>query len=98
MCCLLMTGSLVPNSPSRLQELGYLDTPIPIVFSHASFIPTADMELLRSSNQYISITPESEMHFGHLHPGSHLIQDQAAMGVDTHFTFSADILTQSRIW
>ena len=26
------------------------------------------------------------------------IQDQAALGIDTHFTFSADIVTQTRIW
>jgi hypothetical protein len=38
------------------------------------------------------------MHFGFLHPTSHLIQDQASLGVDTHFTFSADILTQARMW
>lgn len=38
------------------------------------------------------------MHYGHLHPHNHLVQDQAALGVDTHFTFSTDILTQARIW
>lgn len=38
------------------------------------------------------------MHYGHLHPTNHLILDQASLGVDTHFTFSTDILTQARIW
>ena len=38
------------------------------------------------------------MHYGHTHPYSHLIQDQAALGVDTHMTFSSDILTQARLW
>ena len=38
------------------------------------------------------------MHYGHDHPRSHLIQDQAALGIDTHMTFSTDILTQARIW
>lgn len=38
------------------------------------------------------------MHYGHLHPTSHLILDQASLGVDTHFTFSTDILTQARLW
>lgn len=38
------------------------------------------------------------MHYGHLHPNSHLIMDQVALGVDTHFTFSTDILTQARMW
>ena len=70
----------------------------PIVFSHASFLTATGAHLLRTTNQYISITPESEFHYGHTHPHSHLIQDQASLGVDTHFTFSADILTQARLW
>ncbi|KAJ7495279.1 amidohydrolase, partial [Mycena latifolia] len=53
---------------------------------------------LREFNQYVSITPESEMHYGHGHKASYLIQDQAALGVDTHFTFSIDIIGQMRIW
>ncbi|CAH0052256.1 unnamed protein product [Clonostachys solani] len=32
------------------------------------------------------------------HPHSYVFQDQAALGVDTHFTLSTDILTQARIW
>lgn len=69
-----------------------------MVFSHASFVSINDYKLLRQTNQHISITPESEMHHGHLHPTSHLILDQASIGVDTHFTFSTDILTQARMW
>lgn len=38
------------------------------------------------------------MHYGHTHQRSRFLQDQAALGVDTHFTFSADILTQARLW
>lgn len=38
------------------------------------------------------------MHYGHGHPNAHLIQDQAALGVDTFLTFSTDMLTQARIW
>ncbi|KAK7420248.1 hypothetical protein QQX98_002903 [Neonectria punicea] len=38
------------------------------------------------------------MHYGHDNPVSHLIQDQASLGIDTHFTFSSDLLTQARIW
>jgi cytosine/adenosine deaminase-related metal-dependent hydrolase len=38
------------------------------------------------------------MHYGQTHPVSYLIQDQASLGVDTHMTFSTDILTQARIW
>ncbi|KAK1572719.1 amidohydrolase [Colletotrichum navitas] len=86
------------NSPEDLHAVGALNTSIPIVFSHASYLTYQGASLLRSTNQYISITPESEMHYGHTHPHSHLIQDQGALGVDTHFTYSTDILTQARIW
>ncbi|KAK4184900.1 5-methylthioadenosine/S-adenosylhomocysteine deaminase [Podospora australis] len=86
------------NSPEDLDSFGILNLSTPIVFSHASFITAPGSRLLRQTNQYISITPESEMHYGHGHPTSHLIQDQAALGVDTHFTFSTDILTQARLW
>ncbi len=61
--------------------------PLPRKFSHRHGRP-----------QYISITPESEFHYWHTHPHSHLIQGQASLGIDTHFTFSSDILTQTRIW
>ena len=57
-----------------------------------------DAQLLRSTNKYISITPESEMHYGHDHPNSHLIQDQAALGIDTHATYTSDIIGQARLW
>ncbi|KAK0726907.1 amidohydrolase family protein [Lasiosphaeria miniovina] len=86
------------NSPEDLQAAGILNTSIPVVFSHASFLTAADATLLRSTNQFVSVTPESEMHYGHVHPHSHLVLDQAALGVDTHFTYSGDILTQARLW
>ncbi|KAK8250992.1 hypothetical protein HDK77DRAFT_507457 [Phyllosticta capitalensis] len=86
------------NSPSRLNEFAFLNTSMPIVFSHASFITPDDAVLLRKYNHYISTTPESEMHYGHGHEFSAFIQDQAAIGVDTHFTYSTDIITQARIW
>ncbi|KAK3368541.1 hypothetical protein B0H63DRAFT_423202 [Podospora didyma] len=86
------------NSPEEIHALGYLNISIPIIFSHASFLTQAGADLLRSTNQYISITPESEMHYGQGHPVSYSIQDQASLGIDTHITFSTDILTQARIW
>ncbi|KAF5025693.1 hypothetical protein F66182_2299 [Fusarium sp. NRRL 66182] len=91
-------GSLLTNSPENLHAMGILNTSIPIIFAHASYLTTEGAELLRQTNQYISITPESEMHYGHDNPVSHLIQDQASLGIDTHFTFSSDLLTQARIW
>ncbi|KAH6685733.1 hypothetical protein F5X68DRAFT_240956 [Plectosphaerella plurivora] len=86
------------NSPEDIHALNYLNISTPIVFSHASFLTSTGADLLRATNQYISITPESEMHYGQTHPVSHLIQDQASLGIDTHITFSTDILTQARIW
>ena len=86
------------NSPSKLDQLGLMNSTTPIVFSHASYVTTDDAELLRKYDQYISTTPESEMHYGHGHHYNALIQDQSALGVDTHFTFSTDIITQARIW
>ncbi|THU82789.1 Metallo-dependent hydrolase [Dendrothele bispora CBS 962.96] len=86
------------NSPKLLHDLDFLNTSFPIVFSHSSFITPEDASLLRQTNQYISTTPESEMHYGHDHPTTPFIQDQAALGVDTHFTYSADIVTQARLW
>lgn len=86
------------NSPSLFHELGFLNTSFPIVFSHASYLTAADLVLLRAHNHYISTTPESEMHYGHGHRDTPLAQDQAALGVDTHFTFSADLITQARLW
>ncbi|KAF3347044.1 hypothetical protein VdG2_04786 [Verticillium dahliae VDG2] len=85
------------NSPELLQSLDILNTSIPVVFSHASFLGFTAHELLKATDQHISITPESELHYGHLHPTSHLLLDQASLGVDTHFTFSTDILTQARL-
>ncbi|KAH7403802.1 amidohydrolase [Cadophora sp. MPI-SDFR-AT-0126] len=86
------------NSVELLDSYSALDTNIPIVFSHASGLTEADIELLRKHNHFISITPESEHHYGHDHDRSHTIQDQAALGVDTHFTFSSDIVLQARFW
>ncbi|KAH9879672.1 hypothetical protein IAQ61_001491, partial [Plenodomus lingam] len=88
----------IGNTPSLLNTLGWLNTSTPVIFSHASFITPSDFTALRHTNQYISTTPESELHYGHLHPVAHLIQDQAALGIDTHFTFSTDMLTQARLW
>src|SRR5690242_4905638 len=85
------------NFPSALPP-SLLNTSLPLIFAHASYLSVKDAQLLRQHNHFISTTPESEMHYGHLHPYSHLILDQVSLGVDTHFTFSTDILTQARLW
>ena len=56
----------VGNTPEDLYAIGILNTSIPIVFSHASFITARGAQLLRQTNQHISITAESEMHYGQL--------------------------------
>jgi len=81
-----------------LDEQGILENQIPIVISHATSITLDEATLLRKRNQYISITPESEHHFGYDQPHSYKIQDQGSLGVDTPFCFSSDLLTQMRIW
>ncbi|KAF4979142.1 hypothetical protein FDECE_18109 [Fusarium decemcellulare] len=88
----------IPNRPSLFNELGLLNQSFPIVLSHASFIQQAEYNLLREHNHYISITPESEMHFGHTDQESDFIMDQSSLGVDTHAAYSGDIITQARIW
>lgn len=79
-------------------SLGLLNESFPIVFSHGSFITPPEHELLKQYNHFISITPESEMHYGHTDTDSDFVMDQASLGVDTHFTFSGDIVGQARIW
>ena len=86
------------NMPKDVHAAGLLNTSMPVVFSHATSITPNDVNLLRSTNQYFSITPESEAHYGMGHDFAYMNQDQAALGVDTHHTFSADILTQARLW
>ncbi|KAJ7434697.1 amidohydrolase [Mycena latifolia] len=84
-------NNLTPGHPTLNSSLAF-------IFAHGSSLNPTAARLLREFNQYVSITPESEMHYGHGHRASYLIQDQAALGVDTHFTFSIDIIGQMRIW
>ncbi|KAI0533721.1 amidohydrolase [Xylaria digitata] len=88
----------IDSSPSLVHSFGVLNTSTAVVFSHGPGLTAAQAELLRATNQFISITPESEMHYGHGHTFSHLVHEQAALGVDTHLTFSTDIITQARLW
>lgn len=75
-----------------------LNTSIPVVFSHATHIAYEDAILLRSTNQHISITPETEMALAIGFPHSAWIMDQASLGVDSHGMVSTDIVTQARMW
>lgn len=95
---LVNLSKTVTNTPEDVHTAGLLNTSIPVIFSHATFLTFRGAELLRLTDQYVSLTIESEMHYGHTHPISHLILSQASLGVDTHAAYSGDLLTQARIW
>lgn len=85
-------------SPSRAAEANLQEPNVPVVFSHGGFVTESDRSALSEHNWNLSITPESEMHYGHGQQTSRFIQDQASLGIDTNWTFSGDILFQSRLW
>ncbi|KAF2457968.1 amidohydrolase family protein [Lineolata rhizophorae] len=86
------------NSPSALDTYSLLDTPLPIIFSHAIFSSQYEYGLLTTHSHFASIVPESDMHYGIGQLSKAYIQPQAALGVDTHFTYSADMVSQARLW
>ncbi|KAF5249662.1 hypothetical protein FANTH_4970 [Fusarium anthophilum] len=86
------------NNPAIMDKLGLLNRSMPVVFSHASFMNDEEADILRKTNQYASITIESEMFIGQTNPTAHKWLDQAALGVDSFWTFSSDLLTQIRIF
>ncbi|KAL4801190.1 hypothetical protein BDV18DRAFT_167621, partial [Aspergillus unguis] len=84
------TGLCTENS---LHEAG-----LPIIISHAPYLTREDMEALRKHDIFVSITPESECHYGHGQATGHEISDQACLGLDTVWTFSGDMINQARLW
>ncbi|KAK5080204.1 hypothetical protein LTR70_007791 [Exophiala xenobiotica] len=87
------------NLPTSLITQPTLTHKLPILLSHASFLSQTDAALLRRNPHVtISITPESEAHYGHTSHGADMAQDCASLGVDTHFTFSAYLPSQARLW
>ncbi|GIK07561.1 hypothetical protein Aspvir_003227 [Aspergillus viridinutans] len=86
------------NSPQLVNQYNFLNTSIPIVFSRASYLIVEDAELLRSTNQYISITGESEKTLRTRRRTQPVYYGQGSLGIDTHFTYSADIVGQARMW
>ncbi|KAI5235946.1 Metallo-dependent hydrolase [Aureobasidium subglaciale] len=62
---MLTARSRMTHPTHTSDQLGLPNGTTPIVFSHASYVTTDDAELLRKHDQYISTTPESEMHYGH---------------------------------
>ncbi|TKX22243.1 putative amidohydrolase family protein [Elsinoe australis] len=86
------------STPTKVCERGLHTAEVPIIFSHSSFLTESDMEVLRKHDLNASVTPESECHFGHGNVACHRISDQASLGTDTGWTFSADMITQARLW
>ncbi|KAH6687778.1 amidohydrolase family protein [Plectosphaerella plurivora] len=85
------------NTPEKLHSLGILNTSMPVVFGHASFLDQSSYELLKATDQYASITIESEMSVGQTNPTAHRWLDQASLGIDAFWGFSSDLLTQARM-
>ena len=86
------------EGPATAEKFKLQDLNIPIVFSHGGFVTDKDRAALRQHDWNLSITPESEMHYGHGQSTSKLVLDHASLGIDTNWTFSGDILTQARLW
>ncbi|KAI9164200.1 5-methylthioadenosine/S-adenosylhomocysteine deaminase [Paramyrothecium foliicola] len=86
------------NSPVALNQLNLLNSTVPFIFSHATALSPDDVNILRQHNHHIAIAPESEMHFGHGFPHSHKIMDHAALAIDASWAWSADLVSQARIW
>lgn len=86
------------TSPAQLCRLELHSDECPIIFSHAPFMTEEEQHTLREYNSFISITPESEFHFGHGQKTGHLVSEQASLGLDTNWTFSGDMLSQAHLW
>ncbi|QIW95044.1 hypothetical protein AMS68_000562 [Peltaster fructicola] len=91
-------GPNAHTAPNSLCKHGLHTAGVPIVVSHAGYLTTEDMSAMRAHNVHVSITPESEFHYGHCQVTGTQILDKASLGIDTPFTFSGDILTQARLW
>ena len=70
----------------------------PLIFSHGGFVTDTDVQALRHDGNFICITPENEMSEGHGQATSRLVHDHAALGNDTNWNISGDILHQARLW
>ncbi|KAK3830375.1 MAG: amidohydrolase [Linnemannia gamsii] len=81
----------------QLDQWGYLEKSCPIVFSHGTTSDTNDLEILHRTNNFFSVTPESEHHYDHGQTNTQTFLSQSALGIDTSFTFSSDILSQMRL-
>lgn len=79
-------------------ERGLHKSNLPVIFSPAGYLTDEEMKTLRDKDLYISITPESEFHHGHGQTPGAKISDHATIGCDGNWTYSGDILGQTRLW
>lgn len=86
------------NRPKQLLDAGMLDSGIPVLITHGTFIDDEDIALLREHNQYIIVTAESEMQHGHGHTNQHRFLDQTSLGVDNNIFFGTSMQQQGRLW
>ncbi|KAG0294495.1 hypothetical protein BGZ96_001026, partial [Linnemannia gamsii] len=93
----MQPSGVPPKFIHQLNDWGYLNKSYPVVFSHGTVADGADLNILRNTNHFISVTPESEHHYAHGQLFTSALFEQAALGIDTSYTFSSDMLTQMRL-
>ncbi|KAK0862107.1 hypothetical protein LTR87_016705 [Friedmanniomyces endolithicus] len=92
-------GKKLDNSPEVLDQFGAFETDTPVILSHAAGLTEEGREIMRQRNQYIATTPESELQLlFDTQNSTRLLQDQGSLGIATNFGFTADLMTQARLW
>ena len=86
------------NRSKQLFDASILDSDIPMLITHGTFIDDEDIALLREHNQYIIGYAESEMQHGHGHTQQHTFLDQISLGVDNNIFFGTSMQQQGRLW
>lgn len=76
-------------SPELLDNHGWLNISLLVIFSHSSSLTYEDAQVLRQTNQDLCPTAESEFRYGHVNPSARNIQDQTALGINTRFAYRA---------
>ncbi|KAG0372843.1 hypothetical protein BGX24_012510 [Mortierella sp. AD032] len=79
------------------RPMGYLNQSYPVIHSHGVSLDTNDLEIIRRTNNFIAVTPESEHHYNLGQVRTNNLFPQAALGIDTSFTYSSDMLSQMRL-
>ncbi|KAK5704725.1 hypothetical protein LTR17_021639 [Elasticomyces elasticus] len=86
------------NSPRKASEKDLQSLNTPTIFSHGGYVTESDIQALRDHDSFLAITPENEMSEGHGQTTSRLVHDHAALGTDTNWNISGDMMHQARLW